>query len=283
LLVVLHRARVRQLEQRAEERKRADEALATLRAELAHATRASSLATLTASIAHEVSQPLAGVVTNASTSLRMLANEPPNVDGARQAMRRLLRDGNRASDVVTRLRALFSRKPPAAEPVDLNDATREVIALSRSDLQGARATLGVELADGLPLVLGDRVQLQQVISNLLRNACDAVHGVTGRAREIVITTACDAEDRVLLSVRDSGVGFGPDGTDRLFDAFYTTKPDGMGIGLSVCRSIIENYRGRLWAVPNEGPGVTFAFSLPCGPARSLGPSGPAPIAALDVQ
>jgi len=283
LLVVLHRARVRQLEQRAEERKRADEALATLRAELAHATRASSLATLTASIAHEVSQPLAGVVTNASTSLRMLANEPPNVDGARQAMRRLLRDGNRASDVVTRLRALFSRKPPAAEPVDLNDATREVIALSRSDLQGARATLGVELADGLPLVLGDRVQLQQVISNLLRNACDAVHGVTGRAREIVITTACDAEDRVLLSVRDSGVGFGPDGTDRLFDAFYSTKPDGMGIGLSVCRSIIENYRGRLWAVPNEGPGVTFAFSLPCGPARSPGPSGPAPIAALDVQ
>jgi len=171
----------------------------------------------------------------------------------------------------------------AAASVVLNDTTREVIALSRSDLQGARATLGVELADGLPLVLGDRVQLQQVISNLLRNACDAVHGVTGRAREIVITTACDAEDRVLLSVRDSGVGFGPDGTDRLFHAFYSTKPDGMGIGLSVCRSIIENYRGRLWAVPNEGPGVTFAFSLPCGPARSPGPSGPAPIAALDVQ
>ena len=266
VVFALHRARLRQVERRAEERKRADEALARLRAELAQATRASSLATLTASIAHEVSQPLSGVVTNASTVLRMLSNEPPNVEGAREAVRRLARDGNRASDVIARLRALFSRKPPAAEPVDLNDAAREVIALSRSDLQRARAALGVELADDLPLVMGDRVQLQQVISNLLRNACDAVHDVIGRQREITIVTARDATDaeRVCLSVRDSGVGFGPDGPEKLFDPFYTTKQGGMGIGLSVCRSIIENHGGRLWAVANEGAGVTFTFSIPRG-------------------
>ena len=259
-----HHVRVRQLERRTEERKRADEVLATLRAELAHATRASSLATLTASIAHEVSQPLSGIVTNASTCLRMLSNDQPNVSGATEAARRLLRDGNRASDVITRLRALFSRKPPAAEPVDLNDVAREVIALSRSDLQRARVALGLDLAADLPVVMGDRVQLQQVISNLLRNACDAVHDVAGRPREVVITTSRDGDDRVTLSIRDSGVGFGPNGVERLFDAFYTTKPDGMGIGLSVCRSIIENHRGRLWALPNEGPGVTFAFSIPRG-------------------
>ena len=234
-------------------------------ADLAHATRVSSLTTLTASIAHELSQPLSGIVTNASTCLRMLSNEPPNVGGASEAARRLLHDGNRASDVITRLRALFSRKARAAEPVDLNDATREVIALSGSDLQRARATLGVELADDLPAVLGDRVQLQQVIINLLRNACDAVHDVTTRPREIEIRTSREEADRVSLSVRDSGVGFGANGSDKLFDAFYSTKPEGMGIGLSVCRSIIENHHGRLWAVSNDGPGVTFTFSIPRGP------------------
>jgi signal transduction histidine kinase len=274
LVVALHRARVHQLERRAEERRHAEEALAKLRAELAHATRVTSLATLTASIAHEVNQPLTGIVTNASTCLRMLSNDPPNVTGASEVARRLIRDGNRASDVITRLRALFSKKPPTAEPVDLNDATREVIALSRSELQRARATLRVQLHDDLPMVMGDRVQLQQVIINLLRNACDAVREVDDRAGEIVIRTANDEGDRVRLSVRDSGVGFGPTGGDRLFDAFYTTKPDGMGIGLSVCRSIIENHRGRLWAVSNDGPGVTFAFSIPCRPEASIDPEGP---------
>ncbi len=278
--LALHRVRVRQLERRAEERKRADEALAKLRAELAQATRVSSLATLTASIAHEVSQPLSGVVTNANTCLRMLSKEPPNVTGASEVARRVLRDGNRASDVITRLRALFSRKPPAAEPVDLNDAAREVIALSRGDLQRARATLGLELAEDLPLVMGDRVQLQQVLINLLRNACDAVHDVIGRPRGITIVTRreSDGGDGVCLSVRDSGVGFGPGGAEKLFDAFYSTKPDGMGIGLSVCRSIIENHRGRLWAVSNDGPGVTFTLSIPRAPAGAMLPAGPAAIA-----
>jgi C4-dicarboxylate-specific signal transduction histidine kinase len=255
---------VHQLERRAEERKRGDEALATLRAELAHATRVTSLATLTASIAHEVNQPLSGIVTNAGTCQRMLATDPPNVDGAREAVRRLIRDGSRAADVVARVPALFARRPQAAEPVDLNEATREVIALSRGDLQRARATLHEELTEALPLVMGDRVQLQQVVINLLRNACEAMRGVDDRPRELVITTARDGDDRVCLRVRDSGVGFGPDGAEKLFDAVHTTKRDGMGIGLSISRSIVESQGGRLWAAPNEGPGVTFAFSIPSG-------------------
>jgi C4-dicarboxylate-specific signal transduction histidine kinase/sugar lactone lactonase YvrE len=261
-LAALHRARVRQLERRAEERKRADEALATLRVELAHATRVTSLATLTASIAHEVNQPLSGIVTNAGTCQRMLAGDPPNVDGAREAVRRLVRDGNRAADVVARVRALFARKPPAAEPVDLNEATREVLALSRGELERGRAAVRLELAEDLPLVMGDRVQLQQVVSNLLRNACEAMYGVDDRARELVVTTARDDGDRVCLRVRDSGVGFGTEGAEKLFEAFHTTKRDGMGIGLSVSRSIIERHHGRLWAEPNDGPGATFAFSIP---------------------
>jgi signal transduction histidine kinase len=275
--LALHHARVRQLERRAEERKRADEALAKLRSELAHATRVTSLATLTASIAHEVNQPLTGIITNASTCQRMLAAEPPNVDGVREVVRRLLRDGNRASDVVTRLRALFSKKPPAAEPVDLNEATREVIALSRSEVQRAHATLRVQLAEDLPVVMGDRVQLQQVIINLVRNACDAVRDVDAGPREIVIRTSRDEDDQAGFSVRDSGVGFEPNGADKLFNAFYTTKQDGMGIGLSVCRSIIENHRGRLWAVSNEGSGVTFAFSIPRGPEASSDPGSALPL------
>jgi ligand-binding sensor domain-containing protein/signal transduction histidine kinase len=275
LFVAAHRARVRHLHRRSDERRRADEALAKLRAELAHATRVTSLATLTASIAHEVNQPLTGIITNASTVQRMLLGEQPNVDGAREAVRRLMRDGNRASDVITRLRALFSKQPPAPEPVDLNDATREVIAISQSDLRRARATLRVDLADDLPAVMGDRVQLQQVIINLLRNACDAVHEIDDRPREIVIRAARDEHDRVALSVRDSGVGFGPNDPDKVFDAFYTTKLDGMGIGLSVCRSIIENLGGRLWATKNEGPGVTFAFSIPGVRVDSNGSEGSA--------
>jgi len=269
MLFAGHHTRVRQLERRAEDRRRTDEALGKLRAELAQATRVTSLATLTASIAHEVNQPLSGVVTNAGTCLRMLSNEPPNVSGASEAARRLIRDGNRAAAVITRLRALFSKKAPVAEPVDLNDATREVIALSRSDLRRAGATLRVELPEDLPAVMGDRVQLQEVIINLLRNACDAVHGIDDRPRAIEIRIARDDGERVRLSVRDSGVGFEANSAGKLFDAFYTTKQDGMGIGLSVCRSIIENHGGRLWAVANDGPGVTFAFSIPVAPNDSL--------------
>jgi C4-dicarboxylate-specific signal transduction histidine kinase len=196
----------------------------------------------------------------------MLDADPPNVDGARQTAQRTIRDGHRASDVITQLRALFTRKDVTIEPVDLNDATREVIALSLSELQRNRVILRSELADNLPLVAGDRVQLQQVILNLLRNASDAMTGIEDRPRQLLITTERDHTECARLTVQDAGVGFEPHAAARLFDAFYTTKNDGMGIGLSVSRSIIESLHGRLWATPNDGPGATFSFSLPCAAA-----------------
>jgi PAS domain S-box-containing protein len=245
------------------QRQISEEALAKARSELAHVARVTSLAMLTASIAHEVNQPLSGIVTNASTCLRMLAMEPPNVDGARETARRTIRDGNRASDVIARLRALFSKKDTIAERVDLNDATREVIALSLSEFQRSRVILRCQLADDLPPVTGDRVQLQQVILNLVRNGLDAMNTVHDRPRELLIKTERGEGDRAVLSVKDAGIGLDPQSTDELFQAFYTTKNDGMGIGLSVSRSIIEQHDGRLWATPNDGPGATFSFSIPC--------------------
>jgi PAS domain S-box-containing protein len=257
------------------QRRLAEIALDKVRSELAHVARVTTLGVLTASIAHEVNQPLSGIITNASTCLRMLAADPPNVDGARETARRTIRDGNRASDVITRLRALFSKKDATTESVDLNEAAREVIALSLSELQRNRVILRPELADDLPTVTGDRVQLQQVILNLLRNASDAMSCVDDRPRQLVIRTERDEGERARLTVRDTGVGFDPQGVNRLFEAFYTTKSDGMGVGLSVSRSIIESHHGRLWAAPNDGPGATFSFSIPRGPecvtgARSLG-------------
>jgi signal transduction histidine kinase len=228
---------------------------------------------LTASIAHEVNQPLSGIITNASTCLRMLAADPPNVDGARETARRTIRDGNRASDVITRLRALFDKKDTKTESVDLNEATREVIALSLSELQRSQVILRTELAKDLPPVTGDRVQLQQVILNLLRNASDSMSGIDDRPRNLVIRTERDEDDRVRLTVQDTGVGFEPQAVGRLFEAFYTTKSGGMGIGLSVSRSIIESHHGRLWAAPNDGPGATFSFSIPRTPDRATDSHG----------
>jgi PAS domain S-box-containing protein len=248
------------------ESRAAEEALNRARSELAQVSRVTTLNTLTASIAHEVNQPLSGIITNASTCLRMLNGDPPNLDGARETVRRTLRDGKRASDVITRLRALFGKKEFTLEPLDLNEATREVIALSLSDLQSNRVILRSELADDLPPVTGDRVQLQQVILNLVRNASDAMVGVDDRPRELLINTGWDEGDRVRLSVVDAGVGLALEAADKLFEAFYTTKDDGMGIGLSVSRSIIEAHHGRLWATDNDGPGATFSFSIPGGSA-----------------
>ena len=246
------------------ERRRAQEELDRARSELTRVARVTSLGTLAASIAHEVNQPLAGIVTNASTCLRMLAAEPPNLDGARETARRTIRDGQRASEVVNRLRGLFTRKESVTETVDLNAATREVIALTVSELRGGSVVVREELADDLPAVTGDRVQLQQVILNLLLNAADAMNGVDDRLRELVVRTGRGEGGGVCVSVQDSGVGFAPEDRERLFEAFYTTKPQGMGIGLSVSRSVIERHRGRLWALPNDGPGATFSFSLPAG-------------------
>ena len=247
----------------------AEETLCKLRSELTHVARVTTLGALTASIAHEVNQPLAGIITNASTCLRMLAADPPNVEGARETARRTIRDGERASEVIARLRALFTKKTTTTGSIDLNEATREVIALSMSELQHQRISVRLELADDLPTVRGDRVQLQQVILNLLLNAGDAMSTVDDRPRELVITTSSDAAD-VHLSVRDTGIGFDAGDPDRLFEPFYTTKTTGMGIGLSVSRSIMESHRGRLWATRNRGPGATFSFSIPCEPQNALG-------------
>jgi signal transduction histidine kinase len=200
----------------------------------------------------------------------MLDANPPNVEGARETARRTIRDGNRASEVIMRLRALFSKREFTLESMDLNEATREVIALSRSDLQRNRVVLQSELAEDLPIITGDRTQLQQVILNLLRNASDAMHGLHDRPRQLLIRTEREDGDRVRVSVQDAGVGVDAQSMDKLFDAFYTTKRDGMGIGLSVSRSIIERHHGRLWAEPNDGPGATFSFSIPRSPETVTG-------------
>jgi PAS domain S-box-containing protein len=246
-----------------DDQKRAEESLNELRSELAHMARVTSLGALTASIAHEVNQPLTGIVTNAGTCLRSLSADPPNIDGAREAARRAIRDGNRASEIIARLRTLFSKKEFAAESVDLNDAAREVIALCADDLQRDGVTLRQEFANDIPRIAGDRVQLQQVIFNLLRNASDAMSSVDDRPRMLAIRTERDECDSVCLRIEDTGVGIAPQDMERLFEAFYSTKSDGMGMGLSVSRSIIESHRGRLWATPNDGPGTTFSFSVPC--------------------
>ncbi|MGJ7506365.1 sensor histidine kinase [Variovorax sp. GT1P44] len=242
-----------------------DEALAKVRAELAHRTRLACLRTLSASIAHEINQPLSGVVTNANTCLRMLAADPANIEGARETVRRIIRDGHRASDVIARLRCLFGTSERSAEQVDLNEATREVIALSLGELHRSRVIPRPDLAADLPRITGDRVALQQVILNLLLNASDAMRGVHDRPRKLVIRTARDEGNCVRLTVEDAGVGLNSQDADRLFDAFYTTKVDAMGIGLSVSRSIIERHQGRLWASANDGPGATFSFSIPLAP------------------
>ena len=243
------------------ERHLSEQAIDKARSELAHVARVMSLGALTASIAHEVNQPLSGIVTNASTCLRMLDAEPPNVDGARETARRTIRDARRASDVIVHLRALFGRKDMVAEPVDLNETTKEVIGLLRNELQRNQVALQAELANDLPRVAADRIQLQQVIFNLIRNAADAMNDIHDRPRQLVIKTE-NGGDSVCLQVQDTGIGVDPQVVDQLFQPFYTTKNDGMGIGLSVSRSIIDSHNGRLWATRNDGPGTTFSFCIP---------------------
>jgi len=252
--------------------KMGQDALNKAGAELAHVSRVTSVSVLAASVAHEVNQPLSGIMTNAGTCLRMLDSTPPDIGGARETARRTIRDANRASDVITRLRALFSKREFALEPLDLNEATREVIALSLNDLQSKRIVLRSELADDLPVVQGDRIQLQQVVLNLLRNASDAMVDVHDRPRQVLLRTVPD-DDGVRVTIRDSGVGVPLASMDSVFHPFYTTKSGGMGIGLFVSRSIVERHRGRLWIERNDdGPGATFSFSIPVAPESLATPT-----------
>ena len=247
------------------ERKRAEEErerLHQLEADLAHINRVSMMGELATSVAHEVSQPLAGVVNNASASLRWLAREVPNVEEAREGLHRIVRDGKRAGEVIARIRALTRRAEMPREKLDLNDTIREVLALVGDEAKGKSVIIRTRFAEDLSPVSGDRVQLQQVVLNLVMNGIEAMSSVGERARELLITTRNVDADRVQVSIEDSGIGIDPQKLDKIFDSFYTTKPSGMGMGLSISRSILQAHGGRLWATANAGPGTTFHFTLP---------------------
>jgi PAS domain S-box-containing protein len=244
------------------ERKRAEEALREAQAELAHVTRVTILGELAASIAHEINQPLAAVITNGSACLRWLAGATPNLDEAREAVGRIIRDGKRASDVIGRIRALVKKSGTEQVRLDINEVIQEVVGLIQTEIPKNGVVLRMELAPDLPRVLGDRVQLQQVILNLVMNGIEAMSAVTDRSRDLLLRSRQYESDKVLIAVQDSGIGLQLESLDHLFEAFFTTKPKGMGMGLAISRSIMEAHGGRLWAVPNDGPGVTFEFALP---------------------
>jgi PAS domain S-box-containing protein len=245
-----------------EDRKQAEEAYAKTQAELAHVTRVMTMGELAASIAHEVNQPLSGVVINGNTCLRWLAASPPNLQEAREAANRIVRDGKRAGDVIARIRALATKSATTRERMKINQSVQEVIGLARDELRRKGVKLTTELADQLPDVMGDRVQLQQVLLNLVMNAIDAMSTGDGGPRNLVIKTGTDEDGQAQVSVRDSGVGLDGEDMEKIFTPFYSTKPTGMGMGLSISRSIIQNHGGRLWAEPNGDVGTSFRFTLP---------------------
>ncbi len=230
--------------------------------ELARVTRVTTLGELTASIAHEVNQPLAAVVANAQACLRWLDRGTPDLDAVRRSVEWVIDDGNRASEVIRRVRALAKKSDIEMVPLDVNDVVREVIALVKREVFSHQVSLQMELAPALPTILGDRVQLQQVFINLVMNGIEAMQSVMDRPRELVIRSGQDEAHRVFLSVTDCGIGISAENADRLFNAFFTTKSGGMGMGLSICRSIIEAHGGRLWATANIPHGATFQFTLP---------------------
>jgi two-component system sensor kinase FixL len=244
------------------ERNQAQEALRRAQAELAHVNRVMTLGELTASIAHEINQPLAGIVANGAACLRWLGREPPDLGEARDAVESVISDGMRASDVIQRIRALSRKTDVQMARLDVNGVVDDVVRVVQREALDHRVWLRLELAAALPAVLGDRVQLQQVIINLVMNGMEAMASVTGRPRELVIRSRKGEDEQVLIEVQDAGVGVEPENVDRLFNAFFTTKPNGMGMGLSICRSIVEAHGGRIWATRNTGAGATFQFTLP---------------------
>ena len=244
------------------ETRKAQEALHTAQSELAHVTRLTTLGEMSASIAHEVNQPLASVVTNGDACLRWLARDVPQLDEARSAVERMISGASHASDVISRIRALSKKGAFERARLDVNEVINDVLVLMRREITDHRVSLRLDLGSSLAPVHGDRVQLQQVIMNLLMNGIQAMRPVTDRRRELLIRSREHGSDQMLVAVEDSGIGIEPENVDRLFNAFFTTKPEGLGIGLSICRSIIEQHDGRIWATRNAGTGSTFQFTLP---------------------
>jgi C4-dicarboxylate-specific signal transduction histidine kinase len=244
------------------ERKRAEDAYYEAQAELARMTRMSAMGALAASISHEVNQPLAAVVTNADACMMWLSSDPPNLDEARVAVDSIAREGTRASDVVRHIRAMFMKATPERTKVQLNDLIREVGVLVEGAALRNQVLLQTELGADLPATMGDRVQLQQVIVNLILNGIEAMSDVAGRPRRLVIRSEMRNSDEVLVAVRDCGVGIAPQNEKRIFNAFFTTKAQGMGMGLSISHSVIEAHGGRLWASNNSDHGATLQFTLP---------------------
>jgi PAS domain S-box-containing protein len=248
------------------ERKRAENALQVAQSELAHATRVLTMGELTASIAHEVNQPLGAIVTSAGSCARWLATQPPDMEKARRALERIVSDGRRAGEVIKRIRALMKRQTPRKGPLDINETILEVIALAQHELRRNHILLEAQLSEDLPVVQGDRVQLQQVLLNLIVNAIEAMSGIDDRTHELTIMSSTEGLDGVRVEVRDSGTGLDPEHATHLFEPFYTTKAEGIGIGLSISRSIVEAHGGRLSAGPNSPHGAVFQFLLPVNEA-----------------
>jgi C4-dicarboxylate-specific signal transduction histidine kinase len=261
-----------ELERRVEERTGqlvlASEALREAQTELAHVNRVTTMGQLAASIAHELNQPIAAAVTNAYAALRWLGMQPPDLAETRQALAQIAEDGKRAGEVIHRIRGLIRKERPRKDDVEINAAILEVIALTRGELGKNGISLETELAESLPLIQGDRVQLQQVILNLTMNAVEAMSG--SASRELLVTTSYDGSSCIRVAIQDSGPGLRPESFERLFDAFYTTKGNGMGMGLSICRSIVEAHGGQIWPSRIDGPGATFLFTLPVVAADSTG-------------
>lgn len=262
------------------ERKRAEEALRSAQAELAHANRLATMGQLTASVAHEVSQPIAATLINAQAALRWLGAQPPNLNEVRQILGQITSDSKRAGDVIGRIRALIKKAPPRTERLEINEVILEVIALTRGQAIQNGVSVRTQLAEGLPLVQADRVQLQQVMLNLIINAVEAMSDVSEGARELLIATCGDASNGVGVSVRDSGPGLDPLSLEHLFDAFYTTKSSGLGMGLSICRTIIEAHGGRIWASTNEPRGAVFHFTLPLERDEAVAAAQAGPMSAV---
>jgi C4-dicarboxylate-specific signal transduction histidine kinase len=259
---------LREAEER-NQRKRAEEELRDAQIELAHVTRVATLGELAASIAHELNQPLGAVVNNASACLRWLAAN--NVEEARHSAELIRADGHRAGEIIARIRALAKKTPQQKDWIDINQAIREVIALARSEVERNGVALETQLSHDVqhvPLVFADRIQLQQVILNLMMNAIEAMSEVSDGPRQLLIRSAADESQNLVVTVQDSGPGLAPENLDRLFTPFYTTKPQGMGMGLAICRSIVEAHGGRLWATANDDRGAVFQFTLPRGDERA---------------